>query len=84
MYSIRSIMLPSLILLINEYPAPLSVIVRPKASSLFSISISFGRPKTKNIFKRKKLEQNYRVNFLLIFCLLKYFEREKEEFKLKI
>lgn len=35
---------PSLILLINANPAPLSVIVNPSASSDFTISISFGRP----------------------------------------
>jgi hypothetical protein len=34
----------SLILFINAYPVPLSVIVSPNASSDLIISISFGRP----------------------------------------
>ena len=37
-------MLPSLILLMKAKPAPLSVIVSPRASSDLIISISFGRP----------------------------------------
>ena len=40
----RLIMLFSLILFMKAYPAPLSVMVKPKASSFFSTSISFGRP----------------------------------------
>ncbi len=43
--SILSIMLASFILLINAYPAPLSVMVRPRASSDLSISTTFGRPR---------------------------------------
>lgn len=35
---------PSLIRLIKASPAPLSVIVRPRASSDFTISISLGLP----------------------------------------
>lgn len=41
---IRATMEPSFILLINAYPAPLSVIVSPNASSVLTISISLGRP----------------------------------------
>jgi hypothetical protein len=37
-------MLFSLILLMKAYPAPLSVMVRPRASSFFTTSTSFGRP----------------------------------------
>ena len=37
-------MLPSFIRLINAYPAPLSVMVRPNASSVLTISISFLSP----------------------------------------
>ena len=36
--------LPSFILLMNAYPAPLSVMVRPSASSVLMISISFLSP----------------------------------------
>lgn len=39
-----SIMLFSLIRFIKQYPEPLSVIVRPSASFVLAISISFGRP----------------------------------------
>lgn len=34
----------SLIRFIKQYPDPLSVIVRPSASFVLAISISFGRP----------------------------------------
>lgn len=44
MCGMASMIDPSLILLINANPAPLSVIVNPSASSDFTISISFGRP----------------------------------------
>lgn len=39
----------SLIRFIKQYPDPLSVIVRPSASFVFAISISFARP-----YKQKK------------------------------
>lgn len=42
-----SIKLFSLMRFIKQYPEPLSVIVRPRASFVLAISISFGRPKNK-------------------------------------
>jgi len=47
MYEILSIMLFSLIRFIKQYPDPLSVIVKPSASFVLAISISFGRPNNK-------------------------------------
>lgn len=47
-------MLPSLIRLIKEIPVPLSVIVRPKASSDLTISTSFGRPNKKQTDIKEK------------------------------
>lgn len=52
-----SIMLFSLIRFIKQYPEPLSVIVRPSASFVLAISISFGRPKNTLIL-------------LFIYCVL--------------
>lgn len=46
MPSILLTMLPSLIRLMNAKPAPLSVIVKPNASSSFMTSTSLGRPFT--------------------------------------
>ena len=43
-YSFRLMMLPSFILLMKAYPAPLSVMVRPRASSVLTISISLRSP----------------------------------------
>lgn len=44
MYEMLSMMLFSLIRFMKQYPEPLSVIVRPSASFVLAISISFGRP----------------------------------------
>jgi hypothetical protein len=44
MYEMLSMMLFSLIRFIKQYPEPLSVMVRPSASLVLAISISFGRP----------------------------------------
>jgi len=44
MYEILSMMLFSLMRFMKQYPDPLSVIVRPSASLVLAISISFGRP----------------------------------------
>ena len=42
MWGIWLAVLPSLILLMNAYPAPLSVMVRPRASPVLCTSTSFG------------------------------------------
>lgn len=53
-----SIMLFSLIRFIKQYPEPLSVIVKPSASFVLAISISFGRP------------EKCKYVLLFIYCIL--------------
>lgn len=54
-------MLFSLIRFIKQYPEPLSVIVRPSASFVLAISISFGRPIKKQYINRRSTNMNYLI-----------------------
>lgn len=65
-HGMLSMMLFSLIRLIKQYPEPLSVIVKPRASFVLAISISFGRPKkNKNtILYILVLSVNYKCTYL--------------------
>ena len=64
----RLIMLFSLILFMKAYPAPLSVIVKPKASSFFSTSISFGRPWME--VNKEIYDNNMEINYIDELCAL--------------
>lgn len=69
MYEILSMILFSLIRFIKQYPEPLSVIVRPSASLVLAISISFGRPNKK---KKNALQHSSNIFDDYFYEILNY------------